>query len=144
MALIEFRHCPCCGRATWQEFIPLADAASSYWRCRDCGDRRMAKRICIGETALLHRGRLQTAVACADVLILDISRDGARLRLAEDAAIRVAPDQALSFNPQLQPFGELAQLIPSIVRWVREPDFGLLFTRPLTLSASEIRRIVKN
>jgi DNA-directed RNA polymerase subunit RPC12/RpoP len=144
MALLEYRNCPRCGHSTWQEFTPLADADSSYWRCRDCGDRRAAKRVRIDETALLHRGRLQTATVCADVLIRDISRDGARLCLDEDMPVELAVDQTVAFNPQLQPFGELAHYIPSVVRWIKGYEFGLLFTRPLAISSGDIRRIVKN
>jgi hypothetical protein len=144
MALIEYRHCPHCGKTTWQEFVPQLSSACSYWRCRDCGDRRKAKRISISDSDLLHRGRLQTEMTCADVFIVDISRSGAKLRLDEEMPISLHLDQTVLFNPQLQPFGELAQYIPSLVRWMDGPEFGLLFPRPLTISTGDIMRIVKN
>lgn len=144
MALIRNRQCPHCGKTTWQEFVPRADADASYWLCRDCGDRRTAQRVSLGQAALLHRGRLQTARICADVLILDISRTGARLHRDEDMPIDIQAEQELLFNPKLQPFGELAQYIPSVVRWIEGETFGLSFLRPLTLSPGDILRIVKN
>ncbi|MHC1788612.1 PilZ domain-containing protein [Solidesulfovibrio sp.] len=144
MALIKHRQCPHCGKTTWQEFVPQADSDRSYWLCRDCGDRRMAERVSLGQTALLHRGRVQTRRTCATVLILDISRSGARLHRDEDMPVEIHTDLELLFNPQLQPFGELAQYIPSIVRWIEGETFGLSFLRPLALSPGDILRIVKN
>lgn len=144
MALIEHRHCPHCGKSAWHEFVPQADPAGSYWRCRDCGERRTAKRVHLGQAALLHRGRVQTRRTCAAVLIIDISRDGAKLCLDEDMPLVVRVDQPLLFNPLLQPTGELAQYQPAIVRWTQGMEFGLAFERPLALSPGDIRRVVKN
>ncbi|EFL49411.1 type IV pilus assembly PilZ [Solidesulfovibrio fructosivorans JJ]] len=144
MALIEFKRCPHCGKPTWQEFIPQAPPAASYWRCRDCGDRRDAKRIRVGNGALLNHGRLQTEHLCADVLIIDISRRGTRVCCDEDLPITVHMDQRVLFNPQLQPFGELAHYQPGFVRWIRDMEFGICFEHPLSLSTSDITRIVKN
>ncbi|WP_428566752.1 MAG: PilZ domain-containing protein [Solidesulfovibrio sp. DCME] len=144
MALIEFKRCPHCGKPTWQEFIPQAPPALSYWRCRDCGERRDAERISVGNGALLNRGRVQTEEVCADVLIVDISRRGARLRCHEDLPVRVHLGQRLLFNPQLQPFGELARYQAAIVRWLKNDEFGICFERPLAVSHLDITRIVKN
>ncbi len=144
MALIEFKRCPHCGKATWQEFVPQAPPADSYWRCRDCGERRDAERISVGSGALLHRGRVQTEEICADVLIVDISRRGARLRSDADLPVRVYLGQRLLFNPQLQPFGELAHYQAGIVRWQNGDEFGICFERALALSSLDITRIVKN
>ena len=144
MALLEHRNCPHCGKAAWQEFVPQADPAASHWRCRDCGERRAAKRVHLGRAAVLHRGRVQTPRVCAAVLIIDISRDGAKLCQDEDMPFTVAADQRLLFNPQLHPTGELAQYLPATVRWTQGAEFGLEFDRPLAVSPGEIRRIVKN
>lgn len=144
MALIEYRQCSHCGKITWQEYVPQVCSDQSYWLCRDCGDRRSAKRICVGDSALLHRGRLQTEGTCADVLIIDISRNGAKLRLDDEMPITIRCDQVVLFNPKLQPFGELAQYIPCLVRWVDGAEFGLLFKRPLALASGDIMHIVKN
>ncbi len=144
MSLLELKKCHHCGKHTWQEFVPQAPPGCSFWRCRDCGDRRTAMRVSVGETALLNRGRLQTEHVCADVLILDISPTGARLRCDEDVPVSVRPGEQVLFNPQLQPFGELAHYIPSLVRWSKGLEFGIRFNRSLTLSASDIMRIVKN
>ncbi len=78
------------------------------------------------------------------MLIVDISRVGARLRWDGEAFVRTRPGERLLFNPQLQPFGELAHYLPGIVRWVKDLEFGLSFEHPLSLSASDIMRIVKN
>jgi rubredoxin len=144
MALIEFKRCPHCGKTSWQEFVPQAPPAPSYWRCRDCGDRRDAKRISVGQSSLLNHGRIQTDHLCADVLIVDISPRGARLRPDEDMAVTVREGDRLLFNPQLQPFGELARYHPSVVRWVREDEFGIHFERALAMASGDIMRIVKN
>ncbi|MFP5259270.1 MAG: PilZ domain-containing protein [Acidobacteriota bacterium] len=144
MALIEYRRCSHCGKTTWQEFVPQADPTASYWRCRDCGDRRAAKRVCLARNALLHRGRIETGRTCAAVCIIDISPDGARLSLDEDMPVEIRTNQALRFNPQLQPTGELSQYLPAIVRWTRGLEFGLAFARPLSLPSGDIRCIVKN
>ena len=144
MALLEYRQCPHCGKTTWQEYVPQVSSANSYWRCRDCGDRRTAKRICVADAALLHRGRLQAEGVCADVLIVDISRTGAKLRLDEETPVALKRDQSVLFNPKLQPFGELAQYIQCVVRWTDGSAFGLVFNQPLTISSSEIMCIVKN
>ena len=144
MALIEFKRCPHCGKPTWQEFVPQAPPAVSYWRCRDCGDRRDATRVSVANGALLSRGRVQTEHMCADVLIIDISRRGVRVRCDEDLPITVHLGQRLLFNPQLQPFGELAHYLPGLVRWIRGMEFGICFEQPLSISTSDIMRIVKN
>jgi len=144
MALLEHRHCPHCGKSAWQEFVPELDPADSHWRCRECGERRSAKRVNLGRAALLHRGRALINRTFAAVLIVDISRDGARLRQDEDMPITVAADQRLLFNPQLHPTGELAQYLPAVVRWTQGLEFGLEFDRPLALSPGEMGRIVKN
>jgi DNA-directed RNA polymerase subunit RPC12/RpoP len=144
MALLEYKRCSHCGKTTWQEFIPQAPPASSYWRCRDCGDRRDALRISVGNGAELNRGRVQTEEICADVLIVDISRRGARLRCDDDLPVRVSLGQRLLFNPQLQPFGELAHYQSGVVRWIRDNEFGICFERPLAVSPGDITRIVKN
>ncbi|EHJ49641.1 type IV pilus assembly PilZ [Solidesulfovibrio carbinoliphilus subsp. oakridgensis] len=144
MALIEFKRCPHCGKTTWQEFVPQAPPAPSYWRCRDCGDRRDARRISVGQSALLNHGRIQTDQLCADVLIVDISPRGAKLRSDEEMPVVVREGERLLFNPQLQPFGELARYHPSIVRWIRDGDFGVHFERPLAMASVDIMRIVKN
>ncbi len=144
MALLEFKRCSHCGKTTWQEFTPQAPPAPSYWRCRDCGDRRDAKRVCCGEGAGLNHGRVQTDRICADVLIVDISPRGARLRPDEDVPVTVYEGERLLFNPQLQPFGELAHYHPCLVRWVRDGEFGVSFEQPLSLAARDIMRIVKN
>lgn len=81
---------------------------------------------------------------CADVLIVDISLHGARLRCQEDMPVAVCEGKRLLFNPQLQPFGELARYHPSIVRWAQDGDFGVHFERPLSMAAADIMRIVKN
>ena len=144
MALLEHRHCPHCGKAAWQEFVPQADPAGSHWRCRDCGERRTATRVSLGRTALLHRGRVQTNRICAPVRIIDISREGARLCQDEDMPFTVAVEQRLLFNPLLHPTGELAQYLSAVVRWIEGIEFGLEFDRPLALPPGEIRHIVKN
>lgn len=144
MALIEFKRCPQCGKTTWQEFIPQAPPALSYWRCRDCGDRREAVRVSVGNGAQLYRGRVQTEDVCADVLIVDISRRGARLRCHDDLPVRVSMGQRILFNPQLQPFGELAHYQAGFVRWIHGDEFGICFEHSLSLSPSDITRIVKN
>ena len=77
MALLEYKRCPHCGKVTWQEFIPQAPPASSYWRCRDCGDRRDALRISVGNGAELNRGRVQTEEICADAAVSVFCRRGA-------------------------------------------------------------------
>jgi len=144
MSLIELKRCPHCGKTTWQEFVPQAPPAPSYWRCRDCGDRRDAERVCVGQSALLNRGRVQTEQVCADVLIVDISRRGAKLRCDEDLPVTVRMGERVLFNPQLQPFGELARYQPSIVRWISNGEFGISFEHPLSVSSNDIMRIVKN
>lgn len=144
MALIEYRRCPRCGKTTWHEFTPQSPPAASYWRCRDCGERRDAARVSVGFGAQLNRGRVQTEYLCADVFIVDISRLGARVRCDEMLPVAVHMGQRVLFNPRLQPFGELAHYQPGLVRWIREMEFGLCFERPLSLSNADILRIVKN
>ncbi len=144
MALLEFKRCPHCGKTTWQEFVPQAPPAPSYWRCRDCGDRRDAARISVGSGAVLNRGRIQTDTVCADVLLVDISRRGVRLRSHDDLPVTVHLGQRVLFNPQLQPFGELAHYHAGIVRWANGDEFGICFERPLDISTDDITRIVKN
>lgn len=144
MSLIEYKRCPHCGKITWQEFIPQAPPAASYWRCRDCGDRRTAERISVGDAAGLTRGRLQTEAVCADVIIVDISPRGVRLRSDDNLPVHVAMGQRVLFNPQLQPFGALAHYQAGIVRWLHGEEFGICFEHPLPLSNLDIMRIVKN
>lgn len=144
MALIEMKTCPHCGRHAWQEFVPKAAPACSFWRCRECGNRREARRLCLDQSALLPRSRIQTEHLCTDVLLVDIGRMGARLRCPEGRPIPLHPDERVLFNPHLQPFGELSRYTAAIVRWIRSPDFGVRFAHPLSASSSEIMRIVKN
>lgn len=143
MALIESRRCPACGRTSWQEYVPQLASASSYWRCRDCGNRRQAERITIEENALLGRSRLQADRLCADVHLVDICRRGVRVRCGQRVLAALSMEQHVLFNPQLQPFGELARFLPGVVRWMKEKECGICFTCPLSLAAADIRCILK-
>jgi hypothetical protein len=144
MALIEFKGCSHCNKATWQEFVTQSSPAGSYWRCRECGERRDAMRISLSPGCWYTRGRVQIEDVCADVFILNISRTGARLRGYDCHPIQVHMGAHLLFNPKLQPFGELAHFHPGIVRWKKAPEFGICFEEPLPLPACDITRIVKN
>lgn len=144
MALLEMKKCAHCGHNTWQEFVPLSPPAPSYWRCRECGERREAARVCLCEHDLLHQGRIQTETACLNVCIVNISQNGACLRLDDDAQLPARTGDQLLFNAQLQPFGELSQYQRATVRWLRGQDFGLHFDRPLSLTSTDLRRIIKN
>jgi len=144
MALIEMKRCPHCGRNTWQEFVPISPPAPSYWRCRECGERREAPRVCVPDDALLHRGRVQTQTMCMDVCIVNISRGGARLRYDPEVGQTPFIGERLLFNAQLQPFGELSRYRPSTVRWCKNAEFGLAFDHPLSLSVPDIMCIIKH
>jgi DNA-directed RNA polymerase subunit RPC12/RpoP len=144
MSLIQYRNCPHCGHGTWQEFVSLLPPAPSYWRCRECGDRRDAKRVSLGDEVLLPVGRIQTERACADVYLVDIGRGGARLRLPSEFPIPLTVGDRLLFNAKLQPFGELSRSLPATVRWRQGTDCGIAFARPLDLSDNDIMRIVKH
>lgn len=144
MSLIEFKRCSSCNKPTWQEFVTLASPACSYWRCRECGEHHDAPRINLSPGCWYTRGRVQIEDVCADVFILDISRTGARLRGYDRRPIQVHMGEHLLFNPKLQPFGELAHFHPGIVRWKKDPEFGICFEEPLPLPACDIARIVKN
>lgn len=144
MSLLEFSRCSHCGKVTWQEFVTQIHPGSSYWRCRDCGERRNAARICVGDDATLNPGRIQTSQLCANVLVVDISRLGARLRAEADSPVAVRRGDRLLFNPQLQPFGELAHYHGAIVRWINGTDFGIGFERPLRISEGDMTRIIKH
>lgn len=144
MALIELKKCPHCGHNTWQEFVSLSPPASSYWRCRECGERREAPRVCVGDDAILHRARIQTQITCANVCIVDISRSGARLRFDPDFPLTLAVGDRVLFNAQLQPFGELSHYLPAVVRWEKGKECGIALERPLSMAMADIMCIIKN
>jgi hypothetical protein len=143
MALIIQKRCAHCGRGTWQEFVAMTPPAPSFWRCRECGERREAPRVMVSENTLLHRGRIQAKAFCAEVSILDIGPGGAKLRLDPDIPNPLSVGERLLFNALLQPFGELSRYLPGAIRWEKGQAFGLAFAHPLSLPADDISCIIK-
>lgn len=143
MPLVQYTTCAQCDRLTWHEFVdrgPLGDCA---WVCRECGDRRSARRVTLTPDCACHRGKLQTDAVAREVLVRDLSVLGARLEFEDDQEMPCRGDVVL-FNPKFQPVGPLGVFHRAKVRWVSGCECGVAFERAIFASADDLRRIVKH
>ena len=143
MPLVELKKCNECGKTGWHELVDHGPPAPCYWRCRECGERRAAKRIQFSEDDALHRGHVQKPTSAAQVQIIDLSVLGARLRLTGEEDFMVQKKDRLLFNAGLQPVGPLGVFHPATVRWVKDDEFGIAFQKPLFASAADLLCMVK-
>ena len=143
MPLVELRKCAECGRTAWHELVDQGPPAPCSWRCRECGDRRSAKRVCLSDDHALHRGHVQTQNQAAAVHILDLSVLGARLRFVAGDGFPVAKRDKILFNAGLQPVGPLGEFHLATVRWTANDEFGIAFQKALFASAADLSCVVK-
>lgn len=144
MAVVISHKCSACRRQTWHVFEPRLLPGASFWKCRECGNRRFVARSVLDPSALRHRSRVQTEHACFDAFLEDLSGNGAKLRLPDDATASLQTGQHIFVNPQLHPSGPLSRQHPATIRWVSGREFGVSFDTPLPLSDADIPRIIKN
>lgn len=143
MPLMQHRLCNKCGKTSWHELVDRGAPGPCYWCCRECGERRAAKRVVLSEDHALHRGHVQTQNHAAQVHILDINVLGARLRFVADDGFPVARSDTILFNAGLQPVGPLGVFHLATVRWVKDADFGIAFKKPLFASAADLACVVR-
>ena len=138
MPLVELRKCTECGTTAWHELEDRGPPAPCYWRCRECGERRLAKRISLSDDYALHRGHVQTQSQAAAVHIIDISVLGARLRFVAGEGFPVVHRDKILFNARLQPVGPLGVFHMATVRWVKNNEFGIAFQEALFACAADL------
>ena len=143
MPLVELRKCAACGKSAWHELVDRGPPAPCFWRCRECGERRSAKRVSFCADDALHRGHVQTRHQAAEVHIIDLSELGARLRFVEAKGFPVAEHDKILFNAGLQPVGPLGEFRMATVRWVEDDEFGIAFEKPLFTSPNDLSCVVK-
>jgi len=143
MPLVKLNKCTACGNTTWHEMVDCGPPGPCSWRCRDCGDRRAAKRVALSDDYALHEGHVQTQTRSAAVRIVDISVLGARLRFADDGGFPLSRSDKILFNAALQPVGPLGVFHLSTVRWVEGNEFGIAFQKPIFASAADLACVVR-
>lgn len=143
MPIIKFDVCPDCGMKTWHEQVCYGTSGQMYWTCRGCGNKRECHRLSIDSGGVGVIGKIQIGMKSHAVVIENISRRGARLRVMNNDCPSVKPDDIILFNPKLQPFGQLGSYVQAMVRWVSDRDFGILFKNPLFGSDDELVRVIK-
>lgn len=125
------------------EYVSQPGKPTTYWSCRNCGERRNLERVQISQDSSYHACTIQKGKVVHEANLIDISPAGARFRLIERTnIIALHLDDQVLFNPQLTALRELATQLPGVIRWFKRRDYGVKFDTPLTLSSDELRRIL--